>query len=87
MPFDAQTQPLTDIEARVLATLMEKARTARDSYPLSRTGLLAARPRGTTREPATHLSAPAARAALADIVRQFITWDDIAPSVAMASHD
>ena len=30
---------------------------------------------------------PAARAALADIVRQFITWDDIAPSVAMASHD
>ena len=31
MPFDPRNIPLTPIEARVLATLMEKARTVPDS--------------------------------------------------------
>jgi uncharacterized protein YceH (UPF0502 family) len=31
--------PLTHVEARVLATLMEKARTVPDSYPLTLNGL------------------------------------------------
>ena len=56
MPFDAQTQPLTDIEARVLATLMEKARTVPDSYPLSLTSLVAGCNQKTTREPVMQLS-------------------------------
>lgn len=55
MPFDAQAQPLTPIEARVLATLMEKARTVPDSYPLSLTSLLAGCNQKTTREPVMQL--------------------------------
>ncbi len=35
MPIDFATQPLTLTHARVLGTLMEKARTVPDSYPLS----------------------------------------------------
>ncbi|MBK7719803.1 MAG: YceH family protein [Simplicispira sp.] len=64
MPFDAQTQPLTDIEARVLATLMEKARTVPDSYPLSLTSLVAGCNQKTTREPVMQLSDAEVLAAL-----------------------
>lgn len=56
MPFDAQAQPLTDIEARALATLMEKARTVPDSYPLSLSSLVAGCNQKTTREPVMQLS-------------------------------
>ncbi len=64
MPFDPQTQPLTDIEARVLATLMEKARTVPDSYPLSLSSLLAGCNQKTTREPVMQLSEAEVLAAL-----------------------
>ena len=40
MPFDSTARPLTAIEARVLGTLMEKARTGPDSYPLSLNALI-----------------------------------------------
>ena len=56
MPFDARAQPLTDTQARVLATLMEKARTVPDSYPLSLSGLVAGCNQKTTREPVMQLS-------------------------------
>ena len=39
-PFSPASRPLTPNEARVLATLMEKARTVPDSYPMSLNGLL-----------------------------------------------
>ena len=55
MPFDAQTQPLTDIEARVLATLMEKARTVPDSYPLSLNAVVTGCNQKTTRDPVMNL--------------------------------
>ncbi|HEY4663993.1 MAG TPA: DUF480 domain-containing protein, partial [Comamonas sp.] len=35
MTFDHQNFPLSPTEARVLATLMEKARTVPDSYPMT----------------------------------------------------
>ena len=46
---------LTPIEARVLATLMEKARTVPDSYPLSLNSLLMGCNQKTSREPLMEL--------------------------------
>lgn len=45
---------LTDIEARVLGTLMEKARTVPDSYPLTLNALLLGCNQKTSREPLMH---------------------------------
>nr|WP_315478608.1 YceH family protein [uncultured Rhodoferax sp.] len=47
---------LTPIEARVLATLMEKARTVPDSYPLTLNSLLLGCNQKTSREPLMELS-------------------------------
>jgi uncharacterized protein YceH (UPF0502 family) len=51
------TKPLlSPTEARVLATLMEKARTVPDSYPLSLVALLSGCNQKTSREPAMNLT-------------------------------
>ncbi|WP_294772393.1 YceH family protein [uncultured Rhodoferax sp.] len=47
---------LTPVEARVLATLMEKARTVPDSYPLTLNSLLLGCNQKTSREPLMELS-------------------------------
>ena len=47
---------LSPIEARVLATLMEKARTVPDSYPLSMVALLSGCNQKTSREPTMNLT-------------------------------
>ena len=47
--------PLTPIEARVLATLMEKARTVPDSYPLTLNSLLLGCNQKTSRDPLMEL--------------------------------
>ncbi len=49
-------RPLTPIEARVLGTLMEKARTVPDSYPLSMQALLTGCNQKTTRDPVMNLT-------------------------------
>lgn len=49
-------QPLTPVEARVLGTLMEKARTVPDSYPMSLNSLVAGCNQKSSREPITNLS-------------------------------
>ena len=64
MPFDPTTRPLTPNEARVLATLMEKARTVPDSYPMSLNGLLTGCNQKTSREPLMQLSDAQAQEAL-----------------------
>ena len=51
-------RPLTPAEARVLGTLMEKARTVPDSYPLSLNALLTGCNQKTAREPVMELSEP-----------------------------
>jgi uncharacterized protein YceH (UPF0502 family) len=48
--------PLTLNEARVLATLMEKARTVPDSYPMTLNGLVAGCNQKSSRDPVTNLS-------------------------------
>lgn len=64
MPFDPATRPLTPHEARVLATLMEKARTVPDSYPMSLNGLLTGCNQKTSRDPVMNLSDAEAQEAL-----------------------
>ncbi len=64
MPFDPATRPLTPNEARVLATLMEKARTVPDSYPMSLNGLLTGCNQKTSRDPVMTLSDADAQEAL-----------------------
>ena len=58
MPFDPRQLPLSPTEARVLATLVEKARTVPDSYPLTANSLLAGCNQKTSREPVMQLSEP-----------------------------
>jgi uncharacterized protein YceH (UPF0502 family) len=64
MPFDPVTRPLTPSEARVLATLMEKARTVPDSYPMSLNGLVTGCNQKTSRDPVMNLSDAEAQEAL-----------------------
>jgi hypothetical protein len=64
MPFDPTTRPLTPHEARVLATLMEKARTVPDSYPMSLNSLVTGCNQKTSRDPVMQLSDAEAQEAL-----------------------
>ena len=64
MPFDPTTRPLTANEARVLATLMEKARTVPDSYPMSLNGLVTGCNQKTSRDPVMNLTDAEAQEAL-----------------------
>lgn len=56
MTFDHQNQPLSPTEARVLATLMEKARTVPDSYPLTLNSLQSGCNQKTSRDPVMNLN-------------------------------
>jgi uncharacterized protein YceH (UPF0502 family) len=60
---------LTPIEARVLATLMEKARTVPDTYPLSLNALVAGCNQKTSRDPVMEVGDAQAQEAL-DALRQ-----------------
>jgi uncharacterized protein YceH (UPF0502 family) len=55
-PNDFALTPLTGAEARVLATLMEKARTVPDSYPLTLNSLQSGCNQKSSREPVMNLS-------------------------------
>jgi hypothetical protein len=57
-------RPLTPIEARVLATLMEKARTVPDSYPLSLNSLVLGCNQKSSREPLMNVTEAQAQEAL-----------------------
>lgn len=68
MPFDPRSTPLNPIQARVLATLMEKARTVPDSYPLSLNALLNGCNQKSSRDPVMALSESDAQQALDDLL-------------------
>lgn len=67
MSFDSTTRPLTTIEARVLATLMEKARTVPDSYPLTLNSLVLGCNQKTTRDPVMNVGDAQAQEALDEL--------------------
>lgn len=69
MPFDPAARPLTLIEARVLGTLMEKARTVPDSYPLTLNSVVLGCNQKTTREPVMTVDDAQAQEAL-DALKQ-----------------
>ena len=69
MPFDPAIHPLSALEARVLATLMEKARTVPDSYPLTLNAVVTGCNQKTAREPVMQVSDAQAQEAL-DSLRQ-----------------
>ena len=56
MTFDHHESPLSPTEARVLATLMEKARTVPDSYPMTLNSLLSGCNQKTSRDPVMQLT-------------------------------
>ena len=62
--------PLTDVEARVLASLIEKEATTPDSYPLSLGALLAACNQTSNREPVMRLDEQAVAAATTALRRR-----------------
>ncbi|MRD46183.1 DUF480 domain-containing protein [Caenimonas koreensis DSM 17982] len=57
-------RPLTEAEARVLATLMEKARTVPDSYPLTLNSLVAGCNQKSSRDPVMNMTEAQAQEAL-----------------------
>lgn len=69
MPFDPRSTPLNPVQARVLATLMEKARTVPDSYPLSLNALLSGCNQKSSRDPVMELHESDAQQALDDLLR------------------
>ena len=75
MPFDPAQRPLTPIEARVLGTLMEKARTVPDSYPLSLNAVVTGCNQKTTREPVMNVSDAQAQEALDELKRLGLAFD------------
>ena len=57
-------RPLSPIESRVLATLMEKARTVPDSYPLTLNSLVSGCNQKTSRDPLMNVTDAQAQEAL-----------------------
>lgn len=78
---------LTPIEARVLATLMEKARTVPDSYPLSLNTLVLGCNQKTSREPLMDISDDDAREALQTLKSQSLVFEAAASRVPRFEHN
>ena len=66
--------PLTAAEARVLGTLMEKARTVPDSYPMTLNALVAGCNQKSSREPITNLSEGEVQEALDGLKRRSLAF-------------
>jgi len=66
--------PLTLTEARVLGTLMEKARTVPDSYPMSLNTLVAGCNQRSSRDPVTNLSESEVQEALDGLKRRSLAF-------------
>ncbi len=78
---------LTPIEARVLATLMEKARTVPDSYPLSLNALVLGCNQKTSREPLMEISDDDARTALQTLKSQSLVFEAATSRVPRFEHN
>jgi uncharacterized protein YceH (UPF0502 family) len=66
--------PLTLAEARVLGTLMEKARTVPDSYPMTLNGLVAGCNQKSSRDPITNLTESQVQEALDGLKRRSLAF-------------
>lgn len=80
-------RPLTPIEARVLATLMEKARTVPDSYPLSLNSLVAGCNQKSSREPLMNVTEAQAQEALDALKLLALVFQSSGSRVARWEHN
>jgi hypothetical protein len=80
-------RPLSATEARVLATLMEKARTVPDSYPLSMQALLTGCNQKTTRDPVMNLSEAQVAEALDELKGLSLVIENSGARVPRYSHN
>jgi uncharacterized protein len=78
---------LTPIEARVLATLMEKARTVPDSYPLSINALVLGCNQKTSREPIMEISDDDAHAAVNALKARSLVFEASSSRVPRFEHN
>jgi len=78
---------LTPIEARVLGTLMEKARTVPDSYPLSLNTLVLGCNQKSSRDPLMEVSDDEARAALDSLKAQSLVFEASSSRVPRFEHN
>ncbi len=78
---------LTPIEARVLGTLMEKARTVPDSYPLSLNALVLGCNQKTSREPLMEISDDDARSAIETLKAQSLVFEASSSRVPRFEHN
>ena len=78
---------LTPIEARVLATLMEKARTVPDSYPLSLNALVLGCNQKTSRDPIMEVTDDDARAALDVLKSRSLVFEASSSRVPRYEHN
>lgn len=78
---------LTPIEARVLATLMEKARTVPDSYPMSLNGVVTGCNQKSSREPVMNVSEAQAQEALDELRRLNLVFESSGSRVARWEHN
>jgi uncharacterized protein len=80
-------RPLTPIEARVLGTLMEKARTVPDSYPLSLNSVVAGCNQKTSREPLMSVTEAQAQEALDSLKQLTLVFQSSGSRVARWEHN
>ena len=78
---------LTPHEARVLATLMEKARTVPDSYPLSLNTLVLGCNQKTSREPVMELTEAQAQGAIDTLKKQSLVFEASSSRVPRFEHN
>jgi len=78
---------LTDIEARVLGTLMEKARTVPDSYPLTLNTLVAGCNQKTSREPVMNVGDAQAQEALDSLKLLSLVFESSGSRAARWEHN
>jgi uncharacterized protein YceH (UPF0502 family) len=80
-------RPLTPIEARVLGTLMEKARTVPDSYPLTLNSLVAGCNQKSSRDPLMNVSDAQAQEALDSLKLLSLVFESSGSRVARWEHN
>ena len=80
-------RPLTPNEARVLATLMEKARTVPDTYPLSLNLVVTGANQKSSRDPVMRLTDADAQEALDDLKRLGLVIESHGSRVARYEHN
>ena len=78
---------LTPIEARVLATLMEKARTVPDSYPLSINALVLGCNQKTSRDPIMEVTGDDAQAAIDALKSRSLVFEASSSRVPRFEHN